>query len=80
MKTSTKILGILAAGIGAAFVIKSVREKTTLSGIDGLNIELNPVKLVNSGIDLMRIDPSFKEPAKKVAANLVGGFMQGKNQ
>lgn len=77
MNNSTKILGALAAGATIMFLWKSSKEKgSSMNHIEGLNINLNPEKLVRSGIELMPIDPTLKGHVRTIASNIVGGYME----
>lgn len=65
-------LGALAALSTGAYLYKSSKENdTSFNGVEGLNIHLNPEKLVESAIMKMRTDPQLQDRLVNAAKQLI---------
>lgn len=82
MDNNTKLLGYILAGGVAYFmyrVYKSGGEEEA-APIEGLNIDINPTKLVDSITPWIPVADELKPIANKGAKHLINGFMMSKNK
>ena len=73
MKDKTKIIGLLGIGVVGLYLYKTKDKDVKNHQIEGLNININPEKLLDSGLALLDGNPYLKQ---QVATSLKG-FMKG---
>lgn len=73
MDKKTKIAGLIALGAGAYFFYKSKEE--TQSQIEGLNVDLDGDKLINSLGQKIVKNPMLREKAVSASKMMLGKFL-----
>ena len=80
MEKSTKILGALALISTLSFLYKSSREngENVNSQIEGLNVDINTDKIIDSSINKLKANPRTKQVASGIAKHIVSGIIDKK--
>lgn len=80
MEKSTKIIGVVAFGLMAYFLFKSKDENENSAPIEGLNISVNPDKIVDSLMPFIDMPPQYKGTLQRGLKRAINGYMAGKKE
>jgi len=59
------------------FLCKARKEKDEAAPIEGININVNPDQIIDSGMKLVKIPPAYKEQLINGLKHFVSGFLTG---
>ena len=74
--TRTTILGFLAAGFTLSYFLSKKSEADDGGSIAGIDIKINPTKLVDGALAVSSINPSTKDGIRQIAHNAIRKYYE----
>jgi hypothetical protein len=78
MKDKTKIIGLLGVGVVGYYFYMTRDKDVATHRIEGLNINVNPEKLLDSGLALLDGNPYLKQQVSTSLKGFLKGYLNKK--
>lgn len=78
MQDKNKLLGLLGLGVIGLYLYKTKDKDVSDHKIEGLNIDINPERLVDSGLALLGGNPYLKQQISTSLKGFMKGYLNGK--